>query len=65
MQSLASDPAKLVDKLDLLMTAGNLSPLTRTAVINAVSAYQPTQLKERTQAAVYLIAVSPDFVIQK
>ena len=65
VQSLASNPAALVDKLDLLMTGGNLSAATRTAVIDAVSAYQATQLKERTQAAVYLIALSPDFVIQK
>ena len=63
--SLAADPAKLVDKLDLLMTAGNLSALTRTAVINAVSAYPAAQTKERAQAAVYLIALSPDFAIQK
>ncbi len=65
VQSLASDPAKLVDKLDLLMTAGNLSAATRTAVMTAVAAYPATQLKERTQAAVYLITLSPDFVIQK
>ncbi len=65
VQSLAADPAALVDKLDLLLTAGNLTPATRTAVITAVSAYPAAQLKERTQAAVYLIALSPDFVIQK
>ena len=65
VQSLAADPATLVDKLDLLLTAGNLSPATRTAVIAAVGAYPAALLKERTQAAVYLIAVSPDFVIQK
>lgn len=63
--SLAADPAKLVDKLDLLMTAGNLSVLTRTAVANAVAAYPATQLKQRAQAAVYLIALSPDFAVQK
>ena len=63
--SLASDPAKLVDKLDLLMTGGNLSPLTRSAVITAVAAYPAAQLKERAQAAAYLIALSPDFVVQK
>lgn len=65
VQSLAADPATLVDKLDLLLTAGNLSPATRTAIITAVSAFPAAQLKERTQAAVYLIALSPDFVIQK
>ena len=65
VQSLASDPAKLVDKLDVLLTAGNLSPLARTAIINAVTAYPAAQLKERAQAAVYLIAVSPDFIVQK
>jgi Protein of unknown function (DUF1800) len=65
VQSLASDPAALVDKLDVLLTAGNLSAQTRAAIITAVSAMPTTQLKERTQAAVYLIALSPDFVIQK
>ena len=65
VQSLASDPAVLVDKLDLLLTAGNLSAQTRTAVIAAVAAYPATLLKERAQAAAYLIALSPDFVIQK
>jgi uncharacterized protein (DUF1800 family) len=65
VQSLASDPAKLVDKLDLLMTAGNLSPATSTAVITAVAAFPVAQLKERTEAAIFLITVSPDFVIQK
>ena len=63
--SLASDPAKLVDTLDLLMTGGNLSALTRTAVIAAVSAYPATSLTERAQAAAYLLTVSPDFVVQK
>ncbi len=65
VQSLATDPGALVDKLDLLLTAGNLTPATRTAIVTAITAIPAAQLKERAQAAAYLIVLSPDFVIQK
>ncbi len=65
VQSLASNPTALVDKLDVLLTGGNLTPATRTAIITAVNAHAATDLKERVRSAVYLIVLSPDFVIQK
>lgn len=68
-KSLASDPRKLVDFLDGRMTYARLSTATRLSIVESVSAVQYDgsdwcrSLRVRT--ALTLMALSPDFVIQK
>jgi uncharacterized protein (DUF1800 family) len=60
-----TDPAKLVDQLNLLLLAGSMSDAMRAVVIKAVSDIQPNLPGERLRAAIYLIATSKEFVVQK
>lgn len=62
---LAGDAAKLIDKLGLVMCAGNLSPTTRGAAIDAVNAIPAAETANRVKNAVYILAASPDFAIQR
>ena len=61
--ALASNPAALVDSLNTLMLAGQMSTGLRTQLINAVTA-QSSPL-QRAQTAVQLLATSPEFCVQK
>ena len=67
--ALAADAAKLTDFLDSKLTYGQLSTNTRQIVIESVAAIPLTggerakQIRVRT--ALTLLALSPDFVIQK
>ena len=70
--SNAGIPA-LVDRLDTLLTGGNLSTGTRAAIITYVAndtnfpiTTPPiTQLRDRVRAVVHLILTSAEFAIQK
>jgi uncharacterized protein (DUF1800 family) len=64
----------LVDGLNSLLLAGQLSANARTIIVNYVSnpanlPYDPTptpaQISARALSTAYLIAISPDFIIQK
>jgi hypothetical protein len=65
----------LVDKLNTLLLAGQLSDAAKTNIINYVTntanfSYTlpvptPTQMRDRVRAVVHLITASPDFTIQK
>ena len=60
---LANDPPLLLDRLDLLLTAGSLSENTRTTIINAITQIPPANALSRVRTAVRLIVLSPDFSI--
>ena len=60
--ALASDPAALVDRLDLIMTYGFMSEEMKQIIINAVSQLEEPEL--RVQAALYLFMISPEYVVQ-
>jgi uncharacterized protein (DUF1800 family) len=68
--SSANLPA-LVDSMNSLLVAGQLSPAAKTNIVNYVAtlAYStpptPTQMRDRVRAVVHLITASPDFTIQK
>jgi hypothetical protein len=73
LTSDAGIPA-LVDGLNTQLCAGQLSPATRTIIVNYVanprfpySLPAPTfeQMRDRVRAVVHLIVSSPDFVIQR
>lgn len=59
---LADDIDALVDRLDTVVTYGQLSDETRT-VITGVLADIP-DLDLRTQMAIYMVLISPDYVVQ-
>jgi hypothetical protein len=62
----------LVNNLNMLLAAGQLSPGAQTDIINYVSTnftYSPLptslQMRDRVRAAVHMIVSSPDYLIQK
>ncbi len=66
---LADDPELLVNKLDKLLTFGQLSDQTRDNILPVLNAtYWPWNdnwREERIKAAIYYILVSPDFNVMK
>ncbi len=63
--ALAANPAALVDSLNTLLLAGQMSAGLRTQVIDAVTAQPASNALLRAQTAVQLLATSPEFCIQK
>ncbi|MEM8546732.1 MAG: DUF1800 domain-containing protein [Pseudomonadota bacterium] len=61
--ALASDATALVDRLDTLLTGGELSPELRQITIDSVDILQSNEL--RVQAAIYLFLISPDYLVQR
>jgi len=64
-QTLASDPAALVDHLNTVLMAGGMSSSMRTILINAVTQIPSTNTLERVRTAIYLVVNSPEFAIDK
>jgi uncharacterized protein (DUF1800 family) len=64
-QTLAANPTQLIDHLNSLLMAGNMSPGMRDTLITAITNIAATSAKERVQTAIYLIVNSPEFVIEK
>lgn len=64
-QTLASDPAGLVDHLNSLLMAGGMSSSTRNILINAVTQIPASNTLERVRTAIYLVVNSPEFVVDK
>ena len=63
----------LVDTLNSLLCAGQLSPASKTFIVNYVAnttnfpytTPTPGQMRDRVRAVVHLILTSPDYIIQK
>ena len=63
---LARDPEVLINHLDLLFTYGTLSDRTRSIMKAVMNAMIDNEYREsRTQMALYLMMISPDYVIFK
>ena len=65
LSALSANPPALVDSLNYLLMAGEMSDATRNIVINTVSQIPAANALERAQTAVHLLVTSPEFVIQK
>jgi hypothetical protein len=65
LAALASTPSALIDRLDLILFGAALSPELRQIVLDAVMQIPAAQPLKRAQTAVYLLATSPEFVVQK
>ena len=66
--ALVSNVPALLERLDRLMTAGQLSAASRariTTALNAVPAGNATQILDRARTAVLLIATSPEGATQR
>jgi len=64
-QTYGTDPAGLVDHLNSLLMAGNMSSNTRNIIINAVTQIPSSNTLERVRTAIYLVINSPEFVVDK
>lgn len=68
----AANLPKLVDAMNSLLAAGQLSAAAKSNIANYVtnnisfsSSPTPTQMRDRARAVIHLITASPDFTIQK
>ena len=65
-QTLANDPAALVDHLNLLLCGGSLPAVTRTRILSTLASLTVnTSALEKARTAVLLIATSPAGATQK
>lgn len=65
LEALADDPARLVERLDLLLYSARMSDGTRTRLTTMLDAMRSRSARERVKAALIVTALSPDFVIQQ
>jgi len=64
-RALAENPAALIDHLNVLLVAGQMSAATRDTILSAVSAIPATNAIDRVKTAIVLTMASPDFIVQK
>ncbi|HKP73411.1 MAG TPA: DUF1800 domain-containing protein, partial [Pyrinomonadaceae bacterium] len=68
LQTLAGNPAQLIDELDKLLMHNTLSPAARTAITTAVTSIPATDAnfaRKRVQTAAYLVATSHQYQVQR
>ncbi len=63
--SLAADSAQLVDHLNTVLMASQMSPEMRAILINTLDQIPPSNPTERVRTALYLIVTAPEYVVQK
>jgi len=67
-EALAADQEKLLDRLDLVFLNGTMTTAQRNALISAMkinNADAAVQARKRAQAALYVIASSPQFQVDR
>lgn len=65
LQTLAQDPAVLLDRLNALLMNNNMSPEMRNVIIQAVNAMPAADSLTRIRTAVYLMASSSQFQVER
>jgi uncharacterized protein (DUF1800 family) len=66
LNPLAGDPGALVDRLNLLLMSGQMSPFMRNAIVMRLDALPNANGgRDRVQHALYLVLNSPEYSIQK
>jgi uncharacterized protein (DUF1800 family) len=65
LQALASKPDQLVDRLNVLLMHGSMSAAMRDGIIQAVSAVSAANTLKRARTAVYLVASSSQYQVEK
>jgi len=61
----AANPSGLVDLLNTNMMHGNMSSSMRTSILNAVNAIAASDPAGRTRTAIYLVATSSQFQVER
>jgi uncharacterized protein (DUF1800 family) len=64
-RALANNPGALMDHLNILLTAGQMSAATRNSILPAINAIPASEPLVRVKTAITLVMLSPDFIIQK
>ncbi len=64
-EALAADPARLVDRIDLLFFVRQMSAPTRERLTRLASALPANNPRERVRATLMVAAMSPDHIVQK
>jgi len=62
---LATDPEQLINHLDLLLLAEEMSPGLRQASLDFIATYNDDQKQYRAADAIALIVTSPEFAVQR
>jgi len=65
MQALAANPEQLADALNALLLHGTMSAEMRQSIIEAVSAVAATNPLKRARTAVYLVATSSPYQVER
>ena len=64
-QALAGTPSALVDMLNTNMMHGTMSSSMRTSIINAITGISSGDPAGRTRTAIYLVATSPQYQVER
>jgi uncharacterized protein (DUF1800 family) len=64
-QALAANPAQLVDHLNYLLMANNMSAAMRDILVNAITQIPADNPTERARTAIYLVVNSPEYAVDK
>ena len=59
------DIPQLIDRLDIILTHGQMSEQTRTMLIEAIQKIPDRRIEQRVKLAIYLTMLSPDYLIMK
>ena len=65
LQVLSANPTNLVDRLNRLMMHGTMSDEMKTSIVGAVTAVPANQTLNRARQAVYLVATSSQYQVQR
>jgi hypothetical protein len=65
LQALASNPTALVDSLNVLLLHGTMSSAMRGSIVGAVNAVTATNTLKRARTAVYLVATSSQYQVER
>ncbi|MCP9492983.1 MAG: DUF1800 domain-containing protein [Pyrinomonadaceae bacterium MAG19_C2-C3] len=64
-EALAANPANLVNELDRTMLHGSMTPAMRDLITRTVTNMTTTTASARAKTAIYLVATSPHYAIQR
>ncbi len=62
-ETLAEDPEELLDRLDIVLTQGQLSQDTREVILDVLDRMEDRM--DRAKTAIYLMLISPEFAIEE
>jgi uncharacterized protein (DUF1800 family) len=65
LQALAAEPDQLVESLNVLMMHGTMSAAMRDSIIQAVSAVPAANTLKRARTALYLVATSSQYQVER